>query len=61
MPFQVDQASNLIRCGKTHEMFLTDWKTLAALKKYKEFVKRENWKPTLLNYIRSIPEETACH
>ena len=58
MAFPVGQVSDLIRRYKTHEKFQTDSKTLAEAakpEKFKETTKWEDWKPTFLNYIRSIP------
>jgi hypothetical protein len=49
--------SDLIRRYKTHEKFQADTKTLseaAKPEKFKESTKWEDWKPTFLNYIRSI-------
>jgi hypothetical protein len=57
-PFPVEQVSDLIRRYKTHEKFLNDSKTLseaAKPDKFKESTKWEDWKPTFLNYLRSIP------
>jgi hypothetical protein len=57
-PFPIEIISDLIRRYKTHEKFLTNSKTLleaAKPNKFKESTKWENWKPTLLNYLRSIP------
>ena len=56
--FPIDQVSDLIRRYKTHERFQTDSKTLAEAArpdKFKETTKWEDWKPTFLNYLRSIP------
>ena len=56
--FPVDRVSDLIRRYKTHEKFVNDSKTLAdAAKpdKFKDSAKWEDWKPTFLNYLRSIP------
>ena len=56
-PFPVHLVSDLIRRYKTHEKFQTDAKTLseaAKPEKFKESMKWEDWKPTFLNYIRSI-------
>ena len=57
-PFPIEQAGDLIRRYKTHEKFLTDAKTLseaAKPDKFKESTKWEDWKPTFLNYLRSMP------
>ena len=57
-PFPVENVSELIRRYKTHEKFLADSKTLseaAKPDKFKESTKWEDWKPTFLNYLRSIP------
>ena len=57
-PFPVHLVSNLIRRYKTHEKFQTDTKTLseaAKPDKFKDNAKWEDWKPTFLNYLRSIP------
>ena len=57
-PFPIDLVNDLIRRHKTHEKFLIDSKTLsdaARPDKFKESTKREDWKPTFLNYLRSIP------
>ena len=57
-PFPVAQVADLIRRYKTHEKYLTDSKTLseaAKPEKFKESTKWEDWKPTFLNYLRSIP------
>jgi hypothetical protein len=56
--FPVNLVSDLIRRYKTHEKFQNDSKTLAEAakpEKFKESTKWEDWKPTFLNYIRSIP------
>ena len=57
--FPVGQVSDLIRrYYKTHEKLQTDSKTLAVAAKpdkFKEVTKWEDWKPTFLNYLRSIP------
>jgi hypothetical protein len=56
--FPVNQVSDLIRRYKTHEKFQMDSKTLAEAAKpdkFKEVTKWEDWKPTFLNYLRSIP------
>jgi hypothetical protein len=57
-PFPIDRVSDLIRRSKTLEKFQADSKTLAEAAKpeeFKESMKWEDWKPTFLNYIRSIP------
>ena len=57
-PFPVHLVSELIRRYKTHEKFQTDSQTLAEAAKpdkFRESTKWEDWKPTFLNYIRSIP------
>jgi uncharacterized membrane protein YgcG len=57
-PFPVELVSDLIRRYKTHEKFQTDAKTLAEAakpKKIKVATKWEDWKPTFLNYIRTMP------
>ena len=57
-PFPVAQVADLIRRYKTHEKYLSDSKTLseaAKPEKFKESTKWEDWKPTFLNYLRSIP------
>jgi hypothetical protein len=57
-PFPVAQVADLIRRYKTHEKYLTDSKTLseaAKPEKFKESTKWEDWKPTFLNYLCSIP------
>ena len=57
-PFPIAQVADLIRRYKTHEKYLTDSKTLsdaAKPDKFKESTKWEDWKPTFLNYLRSIP------
>ena len=57
--FSVDRVNNLIRrYYKTHEKFLADAKVLyeaAKPDKFKESTKWEDWKPTFINYLRSIP------
>jgi hypothetical protein len=56
--FPINQVSDLIRRYKTHEKYQSDSKTLseaAKPEKFKETTKWEDWKPTFLNYIRSIP------
>ena len=56
-PYPINLVSDLIRRYKTHEKFLNDAKTLseaAKPKKFKENTKWEDWKPTFLDYIRSI-------
>jgi hypothetical protein len=58
-PFPIDLVSDLIRRYKTHEKFITDSKTLAEAAKpdsFKKTPKWEDWKPTFINYLRSIPE-----
>jgi Reverse transcriptase (RNA-dependent DNA polymerase) len=58
IPFPIEMVSDLIRRYKTHEKFLTDSKTLseaAKPDKFKESTKWEDWKPTFMNYLRSIP------
>ena len=57
-PFPANQVLNLIRRYKTHEQFIANSKTLAEAakpEKFKEATKWEDWKPTFLNYLRSIP------
>lgn len=57
--FPIEQVTDLIRrYHTTHEKFKVDSKTLAEAAKperFKEGTKWEDWKPTFLNYIRSIP------
>jgi hypothetical protein len=56
-PFPIEMVSDLIRRYKTHETFLTDSETLseaAKPDKFKESTKWEDWKPTFMNYLRSI-------
>ncbi|KAI2511672.1 hypothetical protein MHU86_2738 [Fragilaria crotonensis] len=58
VPFPANQTTDLLRRYKTHEKFQTDSKTLAEAakpEKFKESMKWEDWKPTFLNYLRSIP------
>lgn len=58
VPFPVDRVLDLIRRYKTHEKFQNDSKILAEAakpEKFKETTKWEDWKPTFLNYLRSIP------
>ena len=58
IPFPIDRVSDLIRRYKTHEKYIADSKTLseaAKPDKFKESTKWEDWKPTFLNYLRSIP------
>jgi hypothetical protein len=57
-PFPIELVSDLIRRYKTHEKFIADSKTLseaAKPDKFKESTKWEDWKPTFINYLRSIP------
>ena len=57
-PFPVDIVSDLIRRYKTHEKYQNDAKVLAEAskpEKFKESMKWEDWKPTFLNYIRTMP------
>ena len=57
-PFPIELVGDLIRRYRTHEKFLNDSKTLseaAKPDKFKEATKWEDWKPTFLNYLRSIP------
>ncbi|KAI2502013.1 Reverse transcriptase (RNA-dependent DNA polymerase) [Fragilaria crotonensis] len=57
-PFPIELVGDLIRRYRTHEKFLNDSKTLseaAKPEKFKEATKWEDWKPTFLNYLRSIP------
>ena len=56
--FPIDQITDLIRRYHTHEKYKTDSRTLAEAakpEKFKEATKWEDWKPTFLNYLRSIP------
>ena len=56
--FPIDQITDLICRYHTHEKYKTDSKTLAEaakLEKFKEATKWEDWKPTFLYYIHSIP------
>ena len=58
IPFPVHLVYDLIHHYKTHEKFKTDAKTLseaATPDKFKDNVKWDDWKPTFLNYLRSIP------
>jgi hypothetical protein len=58
IPFPIERVGDLIRRYKTHEKYLADAKTLseaAKPDKFKESTKWEDWKPTLMNYLRSIP------
>jgi hypothetical protein len=55
--FPVNQV-DLICWYKTHERFQVNSKTLAKAakpEKFKAATKWEDWKPTFLNYLRSIP------
>ena len=57
-PFPVNRVAELIRRYKTHEKYITDSSTLSEASKpgkFKESTKWEDWKPTFLNYLRSIP------
>ena len=57
-PFPVGQVTDLIRRYKTHKKFQSDSKTFAEAAKpvkFTESTKWEDWKPTFLNYISSIP------
>ncbi len=57
-PFPIELVVDLIRRYKTHEKFLNDSKTLseaAKPDKFRESTEWENWKPTFINYLRSIP------
>ncbi|KAI2498346.1 hypothetical protein MHU86_16157 [Fragilaria crotonensis] len=57
-PFPVNKVLDLIRRYKTHEQFQTNSKMLAEAakpEKFKDATKWEDWKPTFLNYLRSIP------
>ena len=57
-PFPIELVSDLIRRYKTHQKFIDDSKTLAEAAKpdkFKESTKWEDWKPTFMNYLRSIP------
>ena len=57
-PFLIAQVADLIRRYKTHEKYRSDSKTLsdaAKPDKFKESTKWEDWKPTFLNYLCSIP------
>ena len=57
-PFPIELVGDMIRRYRTHEKFLNDSKTLseaAKPDKFKESTKWEDWKPTLINYLRSIP------
>ena len=57
--FPIDQITDLIRRYHTHEKYKTDSRTLAEAAKPEKFkeasTKWEDWKPTFLNYLRSIP------
>jgi hypothetical protein len=58
VPFPAKQTTDLLRRYKTHEKFQSDSKTLAEAakpEKFRESMKWEDWKPTFLNYLRSIP------
>jgi hypothetical protein len=57
-PFPIALVSDLIRRYKTHQKYIDDSKTLseaAKPDKFKESTKWEDWKPTFMNYLRSIP------
>ena len=57
-PFPIELVSDLIRRYKTHQKFIDDSRTLseaAKPDKFKESTKWEDWKPTFMNYLRSIP------
>ena len=57
-PFSIGLVSDLIRRYKTHQRFIDDSKTLAEAAKpgkFKDSTKWEDWKPTFMNYLRSIP------
>ena len=57
--FPVDQVSDLIQHYTTHEKYYVDIsKTLVEAAKpdtFKESTKWEDWKPTFVNYIRTMP------
>lgn len=56
--FPVGNASTLIRRYKTHSQFIKNSPTMAEAAKPTKFsstTKWEDWEPTFLNYIRSIP------
>ena len=57
-PFPVVRAAALIRRQKTHSMFIQGSKTLSEASKPKTFTnqtKWQDWVPTFLNYLRTIP------
>jgi hypothetical protein len=58
MSFSVDQVSDLICCYKTPAKYQVDSKTLsdaAKPDKFKDTLKWDDWKPTFLKNMRSIP------
>lgn len=57
-PFPVHRTSELIRNYKSHQAFIEKSKTLidtAKPSKFKDTYKWEDWCPTFLNFLRSIP------
>ena len=56
--FPIELVGDLICRYRTHTTFLNDSNTMlepAKPDKFKETTKWEDWKPTFLNYLRSIP------
>ena len=57
-PFPVELTSDLIRNYKSHQAFIEKSRTLidtAKPNKFKDTYKWEDWCPTFLNFLRSIP------
>ena len=58
IPFPANETASLIRRYKTHQEFLEKSDTLASAAKPKQFTdkdKWDEWEPTFINYLRSIP------
>ena len=58
LPFPVNNVVILMRRYKTHNIFISKSKTLSDMAKPSQFtskVKWEDWAPTFLNFLRSIP------
>lgn len=58
VPFPANDVATLMRRYKTHNVFISKSKTLSDAAKPSQFtskVKWEDWAPTFLNFLRSIP------
>ena len=58
IPFPIGDATTLLRNNKSHSIFVTKSKLIvnnAKPAKFDEKTKWEDWKPTFINFLRSIP------